>query len=141
MVVNSHVALKTTTLPVRGGLDRKLLILVRKGEGVSYCVYAMHCRIDIYREDALEFYPKRWEDGQLLRDIGYGYLPFNSSPRVCLGQEFALLEAGYTVARLVQKFPLLTIPQDNSIMATRKEKQVLTLVVASGDGCRVHIRS
>ncbi|EUC50116.1 hypothetical protein COCMIDRAFT_1291 [Bipolaris oryzae ATCC 44560] len=139
--VNSRAALKTTTLPVGGGPDGKSPILVRKGEAVGYCVYAMHRRKDIYGEDALEFRPERWEDGQLLRDVGYGYLPFNGGPRVCLGQEFALLEAGYTVARLVQKFPFLTVPQDEPIVATGKEKQVLTLVVASGDGCRIHMRS
>ncbi|EMD97755.1 hypothetical protein COCHEDRAFT_1085873, partial [Bipolaris maydis C5] len=139
--VNSRAALKTTTLPVGGGPDGKSPILVRKGEAVGYCVYAMHRRTDIYGEDAHEFRPERWEDGQLLRDVGYGYLPFNGGPRVCLGQEFALLEAGYTVARLVQKFPFLTVPQDEPIVATGKEKQVLTLVVASGDGCRVHMRS
>lgn len=139
--VNSRAALKTTTLPVGGGPDGKSPILVRKDEAVGYCVYAMHRRTDIYGEDALEFRPERWEDGRLLRDVGYGYLPFNGGPRVCLGQEFALLEAGYTVARLVQKFPFLTVPQDEAIVATGKEKQVLTLVVASGDGCRVHMRS
>ena len=141
VLVNSRAALKTTTLPVGGGLDRKSPILVRKGKGVSYCVYAMHRRTDIYGEDALEFCPERWEDGQLLRDVGYRYLPFNGGPRVCRGQEFALLEAEYTIARLVQKFPLLTVPQDDPIVATGKEKQVLTLVVASGDGCHVHMRS
>ncbi|EDU47079.1 cytochrome P450 52A11 [Pyrenophora tritici-repentis Pt-1C-BFP] len=139
--VNSRAALKTTTLPVGGGPDGKSPILVRKGEAVGYCVYAMHRRTDIYGEDALEFRPERWEDGQLLRNVGYGYLPFNGGPRVCLGQEFALLEAGYTVARLVQKFPFLTVPHDDPVVATGKEKQVLTLVVASGDGCRVHMRS
>ncbi|KAI0571343.1 N-alkane-inducible cytochrome P450 [Pyrenophora tritici-repentis] len=139
--VNSRAALKTTTLPVGGGPDGKSPILVRKGEAVGYCVYAMHRRTDIYGEDALEFRPERWEDGQLLRDVGYGYLPFNGGPRVCLGQEFALLEVGYTVARLVQKFPFLTVPQNEPTVAAGKENQVLTLVIASGDGCRVHMRS
>ncbi|KAI4961645.1 hypothetical protein J4E86_000674 [Alternaria arbusti] len=139
--VNSRAALKTTTLPVGGGPDGKSPILVRKGEAVGYCVYAMHRRTDIYGEDALEFRPERWEDGSLLRDVGYGYLPFNGGPRVCLGQEFALLEVGYTVARLVQMFPPMTVPKDDPVVPTGREKQTLTLVVASGDGCRVHMRS
>ncbi|KAI4939601.1 uncharacterized protein J4E92_000887 [Alternaria infectoria] len=138
--VNSRAALKTTTLPVGGGPDGKSPILVRKGEAVGY-LYAMHRRTDIYGEDALEFRPERWEDGSLLRDVGYGYLPFNGGPRVCLGQEFALLEAGYTVARLVQMFPSMTVPKDDPIVPTGRERQTLTLVVASGDGCRVHMRS
>ncbi|KAF2848360.1 cytochrome P450 [Plenodomus tracheiphilus IPT5] len=55
-------------------------ILIQKGEAVGYCVYAMHRRKDIYGKDALEFRPERWKDGKLLRDVGYGYLPFNSGP-------------------------------------------------------------
>ncbi|KAF1849641.1 cytochrome P450 52A11 [Cucurbitaria berberidis CBS 394.84] len=139
--VNSRAALKTTTLPLGGGPDGQSPILIRKGEAVGYCVYAMHRRKDIYGEDALDFRPERWEDGQLLRDVGYGYLPFNAGPRVCLGQDFALLEAGYTTARLVQRFPFLSVPAGEPPVRISEEKQILTLVVAPGDGCRVQMRS
>lgn len=137
--VNSRTARKTTTLPVGGGPDGQSPILIRKGEAVGYCVYAMHRRTDIYGKDAFKFRPERWEDGKLLRDVGYGYLPFNGGPRVCLGQDFALLEAGYTVARLVQRFPFITVPAGDPHVDIGKEKQILTLVVASGDGCRVQM--
>jgi cytochrome P450 len=139
--INSRAALKTTTLPVGGGPDGQSPILVRKGEAVGYCVYAMHRRKDIYGEDALSFRPERWEDGKLKLEVGYGYLPFNDGPRKCLGQDFALLEAGYTVARLVQRFPFISVPAGEPVVEVGKEKQVLTLVVASGDGCRVHLRT
>ena len=139
--VNSRMALKTTTLPLGRGSDGQSPILIRKGEAVGYCVYAMHRRKDIYGKDASEFRPERWEDGKLLRDVGYGYLPFNGGPRVCLGQDFALLEAGYTVARLVQRFPFISVPAGDPHVEVGKEKQVLALVVASGDGCRVQMLS
>ena len=32
------------------------------------------------------------------------YLPFNGGPRVCIGQQFALTEIGYTVVRMLQKY-------------------------------------
>ena len=32
------------------------------------------------------------------------YLPFNGGPRVCIGQQFALTEIGYTVIRMLQKY-------------------------------------
>jgi cytochrome P450 len=60
----------------------------------------MHRRKDLYGEDADEFRPERWET---LR-VGWGYLPFNGGPRICVGQQFALTEAGYTLVRLVQEF-------------------------------------
>lgn len=138
--VNSRAATKTTTLPLGGGSDGQSPILIRKGEAVGYCVYAMHRRKDLYGADALFFRPERWEDGTLLRDIGYGYLPFNGGPRVCLGQDFALLEAAYTVARLVQKFPYISVPEGDLDVEVGKEKQILTLVVSCGDGCRVSMR-
>ena len=87
-------ATRASVLPVGGGADASSPILVRKGEAVSYCVYAMHRRKDLYGEDADHFRPERWEPGSGkgpdLRNIGWGYLPFNGGPRVCLGRECAL---------------------------------------------------
>lgn len=74
-----------TTLPVGGGADGKSPILVRRGEAVGYCIYAMHRRKDIYGPDAEKFRPERWE-GDTLKDIGSAYLPFNGGPRICLGR-------------------------------------------------------
>lgn len=75
-----------TSLPTGGGEDGKSPILVRQGQAVGYCVYAMHRRKDLYGEDAEEFRPERWE-GDELKDIGFGYLPFNGGPRLCLGRK------------------------------------------------------
>ena len=72
-----------------GGPDGLSPILVRKGEHVGYCVYTMHRRKDLYGADAALFRPSRWQpdnpDGPDLRGIGWGYLPFNGGPRICLG--------------------------------------------------------
>lgn len=84
-------ALKPTILPLGGGLDGKSPMLVRKGEAVGYCVYAMHRRKDLYGDDADDFRPDRWDNdskhGPDLSNIGWGYLPFNGGPRVCLGRK------------------------------------------------------
>ena len=32
------------------------------------------------------------------------YVPFNGGPRICIGQQFALTEIGYTVVRILQKY-------------------------------------
>lgn len=75
-----------TTLPVGGGPDGRSPILVRPGEAVGYCVYAMHRRKDVYGEDAEDFRPERW-GGDELKDVGWAYLPFNGGPRLCLGRK------------------------------------------------------
>lgn len=134
--VNARAAKRETILPVGGGIDGCSPILVRKGETVSYCVYAMHRRKDIYGDDAIAFRPERWYNGAL-EGVGYGYLPFNAGPRTCLGQEFALLEVSYTIARVLQCYPFLTLPEDEPTTEIGMEKQKLTLVLAPEDGCRV----
>lgn len=87
--VNSREAVRTTTLLNGGGPDGRAPLLVRKGEALAYCVYAMNRRRDIYGEDADESRPERWE-GDALKIIGWAYLPFNGGPRLRLGRRSTL---------------------------------------------------
>ena len=91
--LNSRSALKTTVLPVGGGPDGKSPILVKKGEAVGYSPYVMHRLKALYGSDAEVFRPERWdpnEDNEVnLKNIGWGYLPFNGGPRICLGRKSA----------------------------------------------------
>lgn len=93
-------ALKDTTLPTGGGVNGDKPVYVRKGTQVDYSVYVIQRRKDLWGEDANEFRPDRW-DG---RKSGFEYLPFNGGPRICIGQQFALTEAGYVLVRLAQRF-------------------------------------
>ena len=51
--------------------------------------------------------------------------------------DFAMTEAAYTVVRLLQKFPVLEKPHDETEVKTGKEQQTMTLVLAITNGCRV----
>jgi cytochrome P450 len=102
--LNSRMAVKDTTLPLGGGPNGTSPIYVHKGEEVNYSVYVMQRRKDIWGADADEFNPERWAS----RRTGWEYLPFNGGPRICLGQQFALTEAGYVTVRLVQLFDEIT---------------------------------
>ncbi|KAK3318123.1 n-alkane-inducible cytochrome P450 [Apodospora peruviana] len=138
--VNAREAQRLTVLPTGGGPDGKSPVLVRPGEGVGYCVYAMHRRKDIYGPDAHEFRPERWEEESMKpENIGWAYRPFNGGPRLCLGKDFAELLVSYTVARLVQVFPRIEAPNGEPHVAVGDEKQNLTLVVSSADGCMVSL--
>jgi cytochrome P450 len=138
--INSRTALKTTVLPVGGGDDGKSPILVRRGEAVGYCVYAMHRRKDIYGEDAEEFRPERMGKGWF-EGVGYGYLPFNGAPRVCLGQDFAILEASYAIVRIIQTYPSVTISEAEARVTVGTERQRITLVLSSAEGCMVSLKA
>lgn len=97
---NSRFAIRDTVLPLGGGPHGTSPLFVPAGTMVGYSPYAMHRRPDLYGPDANEYRPERWET---LRP-GWEYLPFNGGPRICLGQQYALTEAGYVTVRLVQEF-------------------------------------
>lgn len=99
--VNSRAAVKRTTIPRGGGPDGRAPLVVEKGQLVFYSVYSTHRRREVYGDDAEEFNPERWET---LRMGAWDYLPFNGGPRICLGQQYALVEASYTMIRLLQKY-------------------------------------
>ena len=52
-----------------------------------------------------------------------------------------MLEAAYTVARVVQVFPYIELPPGQLPDVIGKEKQTLTLVVSSAEDCWVSLRS
>ena len=89
---NSREAIEDTVLPVGGGKDGSSSVFVEKGNIVSWSVWNMHRRKDIYGDDADLFNPDRWLDQgeeKGLR-VGWEYLPFNGGPRICLGRMYTL---------------------------------------------------
>ena len=97
---NRRQATRDTTLPFGGGPDGQSPVYIRKGQAVNYSTHVMHRRKDIWGPDADEFKPSRWAN----RRVGWEYIPFNGGPRICIGQQFALTEAGYVLVRLLQRF-------------------------------------
>lgn len=98
--INARMATRDTVIPRGGGPDALSPLFVPKGKIIQWSAYSMHRRKDHYGDDADEFRPERWDT---LRP-GWEYLPFNGGPRICIGQQFALTEASYTVTRLMQEF-------------------------------------
>jgi cytochrome P450 len=124
---NGRIAVRDTVIPIGGGADGKAPVFCPKGAVVVYHPWTFHKRKDLYGEDADEFRPERWEK---LRP-GWEYLPFNGGPRVCVGQQFALVEASYTTIRLMQAFPRVEARDE------REWCECVTLTLTSGVGCRV----
>jgi len=136
--LNNRTATKTTILPTSGGPDGHSPILVRKGELVVFPQYVNSRRRNIFGPDADDFSPERWEEGSL-SSIGWAYFPFSGGPRQCLDEDFALMKISYTIVRLLQTCSVVTLPAGEKVEPVGMERQRLTLVLSSEDGCRVKI--
>jgi Cytochrome P450 len=123
----------------------------------------MHRRPDLYGMDAELFRPERWDENMPMNrdptNTKWGYLPFNGGPRICVGRkymtpretktnllnnfvlivDFALTEAAYTVVRILQRFPTIKLPEGGLVELTGVEKQTMTLVISTTEGCKVAI--
>ncbi|CAG8953736.1 hypothetical protein HYFRA_00006626 [Hymenoscyphus fraxineus] len=128
--MNSRRAIRNTILPTGGGPDGKLPVAVMKGEGVAYSTYVLHRRHDTWGEDADEFRPGRWVG----RKLGWEYIPFSGGARVCIGQQYALNEASFVVARLLQRYDRI-----ESIDPEPLRKEIaMSLILGNGVKVKMH---
>ncbi|KAK5080963.1 hypothetical protein LTR05_008280 [Lithohypha guttulata] len=109
---NVRTSLTDTTLPRGGGSDGQSPIGIPKGTAVGYSTLIMQRRKDLYPEvsgnfpDPLTWVPERWEKWQPSQQ-GYGgwtFIPFNGGPRICIGQQFAMVEMAYVIIRLFSEY-------------------------------------
>ena len=57
-----------------------------------------------YFERPLAFEPERWLDGLLHRLPRFAYFPFGGGPRLCIGHNFAMLEAVLLLATIARRW-------------------------------------
>ncbi|KAI5968271.1 hypothetical protein CANMA_002487 [Candida margitis] len=105
---NFRVSTRNTTLPRGGGVDGMSPVFIPKGRSVIYNIAATQMDPRYYGKDVDEFRPDRWFE-ESTKKLGWAYLPFNGGPRICLGQQFALTEASYVIARLAQSISKLEL--------------------------------
>ena len=104
---NVRLALTDTTLPVGGGPRGDSPIGILAGTPIAYSTLVMQRRTDIYPPVSATFppvdafAPERWD---AWTPKTWTYVPFNGGPRICIGQQFALTEMGFTLCRLLQRF-------------------------------------
>ncbi|KAF4766862.1 hypothetical protein N7455_005527 [Penicillium solitum] len=121
---NRRNATRDTTIPRGGGPDGQDPVYIRKGQSVIYTTHVMQRRKDLWGPDADQFKPDRWTS----RRPGWEYIPFNGGPRICIGQQFALTEAGYVLVRLLQRFDRI-----EDVYPDQQIRYGLTLTSAPGD--------
>ncbi|MEM6972520.1 MAG: cytochrome P450 [Pseudomonadota bacterium] len=76
---------------------------VQPGATVILPIYAVH-RHQALWEDPLAFVPERFAEGTPAHR--YAYLPFGAGPRVCIGMQFALIEAQAILATIVSRLSI-----------------------------------
>lgn len=60
-------------------------------------------------ESPQEFRPERWTPEFTKQLPKYAYFPFGGGPRVCIGRDFAMMEAMLVIATVLRKFQLTLV--------------------------------
>jgi cytochrome P450 len=120
IAVTFRWAARDTTLPTGGGPDGLSPCFVPRGRRIMTSFNALHHREDIWGPTAAEFNPERWlQDEKVTHNAEasgtattqrlktypkWTYMPFGGGMRICPGQYFAMVEAQYTIIRMLQVF-------------------------------------
>ncbi|XP_047327446.1 cytochrome P450 CYP72A219-like [Impatiens glandulifera] len=80
-------------------------IHLQAGTAISLPIVLFHHDKEIWGDDVKEFKPDRFAEGISKATKGLAcYFPFGWGPRVCIGQNFALLEAKMAVVMILRRF-------------------------------------
>jgi cytochrome P450 len=72
---------------------------------VTICPYVTHRHPEFWAEPE-RFDPERFTPERVRERPRFAYLPFSGGPRLCIGNEFALMEAQLVVAMMMQRYRL-----------------------------------
>ena len=110
MIVNEVLRLyPPATFVMRRTYKEMELGGIRYPAGVNLMlpILFIHHDPSIWGDDASEFNPARFADGVSSATTlqgGGGFFPFGWGPRICIGQNFALLEAKMALCTILQHF-------------------------------------
>ncbi|KAJ7820773.1 cytochrome P450 [Mycena olivaceomarginata] len=85
------------------------------GTNVSWSVFLIHRRKDLWGPDADKYDPDRFLDERYHKYLApnpHIFLPFNGGPRLCLGAEVAYDQATFFLIKLLQTYSEITLAPD-----------------------------
>jgi cytochrome P450 len=106
--------------------------LVAKGEIVLVSPYAMHHRADYFPEPD-RFDPERFTPRAEDALPPHAFMPFGAGPHSCLGEGFALMEAQFILATVVQRVTFALVEGPTVVPDP-------ALVLLQREGCRLTVR-
>ncbi|OIW06698.1 hypothetical protein TanjilG_04092 [Lupinus angustifolius] len=108
-------------------------LTLSKGMKVSIPILLIHHDHDLWGDDAKEFKPERFSEGIAKATKGQvSFFPFGWGPRICIGQNFTLLEAKVMLSLLLRKFSFQLSPtylHDPTVMQTLKPKHGVPIIL------------
>lgn len=107
---------------------------IMKDTPIGYSTLLMQRRRDLYPPiseafpyDPLDWVPDRWATWT---PKSWQFIPFNGGPRICIGMNFAMIEIGYTIVRILQEFDQIVDFGNKPIMKTE-------IVITPAEGVKV----
>lgn len=102
---------------------------IHRKDTVMLPIYALHRHHDLWDQPD-QFDPMRFADDH--RPERYSYLPFGDGPRICIGAQFAMIEAKIVLATLISRFKFERIkskdPKPVMVLTLRPEGGVVLKV-------------
>lgn len=83
--------------------------LIKGDSEVFFSPYLLHRHPDFW-ENPEVFDPERFERANERKQHSFAYLPFGGGPRLCMGNNFAMMEAVFIIAMTAQRFRLNLLP-------------------------------
>ena len=82
---------------------------IEKGDVVAPYIFGAHHNPNTW-DNPNEFKPERFEKSRAKEKHAYSYFPFGGGPRLCIGQQFALIEMQLIAYHLYKRFDFEVLP-------------------------------